>query len=147
MQTLHDYAKKLGVSIEYTNLSGRIGGYRHDLRRVRIQQGMLYRKERSVLAHELAHATYGDVPDPLGKCSQRAEDRADEWAAHFLIDHRDYRLAEEKYGANAEWIAQELFVLTKLAIAYERTLHRLGDFIYVNPKMGAGQWQNRYEVA
>lgn len=140
MRELYDYATKLGVSIEYTNLKGRIGGYRHDRRHIRIQTGMLYRKERSVLAHELAHATFGDEPDMFGQMSKRAEDRADEWAAHFLIDRDEYRLAEEKFGTNVEWIAQELYVLKKIVIAYERTLQRIGDEIYMCPKMGTGQW-------
>lgn len=143
MQALYDYATKLGVSIEYTNLKGRIGGYRHDRRHIRIQTGMLYRKERCVLAHELGHATYGDEPDIFGRMPERVEDRADEWAAHFLIDPAEYRFAEEKYGTNTEWIAQELCVLRKLVVAYERTLLRIGDEVFVNARMGAGQWSQK----
>lgn len=147
MQTLYDYAMELGVSIEYTDLDGRIGGYRHDLRHIRLQTGMLYRKERSVLAHELAHAVYGDEPDMFGHLPQRVEDRADEWAAHFLIDPAEYRIAEEKYGVHLDWIAQELCVLERLVVAYERTLHRIGNAVYVNPKLGHGNWAAKYEVA
>lgn len=140
MQALYDYAMELGVTIEYAQLDGRIGGYRHDLRHIRIQQGMLYRKERSVLAHELGHATYCDEPTIFSNYTVKQERRADEWAAHFLIDSTEYRMAEEKYGSNVKWIAQELCVLDKLVVAYERTMQRIGDDIYVNAKMGAGQW-------
>src|SRR5690606_22862417 len=129
MQALYDYATELGVSIEYTNLHDRHGGYRHDLRHIRLQSGMPHRNERSVLAHELGHATYGDEPTIFSDYTHRQEHRADEWAAHFLIDRSDYQLAEEKYGTQTEWIAQELSVLPKLVIAYERTLNRIGDMI------------------
>jgi len=104
---------------------------------------MLYRKERSVLAHELAHATYGDKPDIFGNTSRRQEARADEWAAHFLIDHHEYRIAEERYGARTDWISQELCVLDRLVIAYERTLQRIGNTVY----MRRGHTLDRYEVA
>lgn len=145
VQTLYDYAKTLGVSIEYTNLTDRIGGYRHDLRHIRLQTGMLYRKERTVLAHELGHATYGDTPTMFSTYAARQERRANEWAAHFLINIDDYQLAEEKYGPNTEWIAQELGVLNHLVAAYERTLHRIGTTVYVSPKLGRAR--ARYEVA
>lgn len=149
MEALFDYAMERGVQIEYADLRhlGRAGDCHAPTHRIRLQRGMLYRKERSVLAHELAHDFYGDVPDMFGNLTQRQEDRANEWAAHFLIDPQEYRLAEERFGSNVEWIAQELCVLEKLVIAYERTLHRVGDVIYVNPRIGVGQWQNRYEVA
>lgn len=147
MQRLYDYATQLGVTIEYTKLDGRVGGYRHDIRHIRMQQGMLPVKERSVLAHELGHATYGDEPTIFRHMNSKQERRADEWAAHFLIDAEEYRLAEERFGSHTRWIAQELGVLEKLVHAYERTLHRVGDSVYVSPRMGAKQWGRKMEVA
>lgn len=149
MQALFDYAKARGVRIEYADLRHlkRAGDCHAATHHIRLQPGMLYRKERSVLAHELAHEYYGDAPDIFGNLTQRQEDRADEWAAHFLIDQHEFKLAEERFGTNAEWIAHELQTLKRLVTAYERTLHRVGDMIYVNPKMGFGQWQKRYEVS
>lgn len=142
MQELYDYATARGVQIEYCDLRhlNRSGDCHPPTKHIRIQTGLLYRKERCVLAHELAHEYYGDEPDMFGALPKRAEDRADEWAAHFLIAPEDYRFAEEKYGANTEWIAQELEVLERLVIAYERTLHRVGEDIYISPRMGAGQY-------
>lgn len=138
MEALFDYAASRGVQVEYCDLRhlGRAGDYHAPTKHIRIQQGMLYRKERSVLAHELAHAHYSDEPDLFGNLGPRMEARADEWAAHFLIHPDEYRLAEERYGTRTDWIAQELCVLEKLVIAYERTLHRIGDTIYVHPKLG-----------
>ncbi|MBK0420394.1 ImmA/IrrE family metallo-endopeptidase [Leucobacter sp. CSA1] len=148
MQALYDYAASRGVRIEYCDLRhlNRAGDCHPTTKTIRIQRGLLYRKERSVLAHELAHEYYGDEPDMFGKLSNRAEDRANEWAAHFLINPDEYRVAEEKYGTNTQWIAQELCVLQKLVVAYERTLCRIGDHVYINPRHGIGQWDARIKV-
>lgn len=147
MQDLYDFAMARGVQIEYRNLAhlGRAGDYHAQTQQIRLQPNMLYRKERSVLAHELAHHVYADEPDIFGKLPKRAEDRADEWAAHFLIDLEDYIHAEERFGTHTEWIADELCVLDRLVKAYERTLTRIGDSIYVNPKLGYAA--ARFEVA
>lgn len=106
---------------------------------------MLYRLERSVLAHELAHMIRGDRRTMFGYYDDRDERRADEWAAHFLIDMDDYSLAESRCGTNIEAIAQELEVMDYIVDAYERTLHRIGDYIYVNAKLGHAA--AKYEVA
>lgn len=145
MQQLHDYAMMLGVSVEYADLThlGISGDYHHESRAIRLQDGMVYRKHRTAFGHELGHATRGDVPSMFPHIEARQERHADEWAAHFLFDEAEYRIAEEKYGARTDWIAQELCVLERLVIAYERTLHRIGDEIYVSPKMGAGQWARK----
>ncbi|CAG7622345.1 ImmA/IrrE family metallo-endopeptidase [Leucobacter soli] len=149
MQKLYDYATARGVQIEYCDLRdlGRAGDYHRPTRTIRLQPGMLYRKERSVLAHELAHDYHGDEPDMFGALPRRSENRADEWAAHFLIDPEEYRIAEEKFGTHTEWIAQDLGVLERLVIAYERTLHRIGDHVYIGAKLGAGNWSAKFEVA
>lgn len=142
MRALYDYATARGVQVEYrTDLDPRHPGlYCHGTSTIELLDGMNRVKMRSVLAHELGHAHYGHEPSMFPHVEARQERQADEWAAHFLINEREYRLAEERYGANTEWIAQELEVLERLVIAYERTLHRVGDSVYVSPKMGAGQW-------
>ncbi len=145
MQHLFDLATELGVQVEYTDLThlGRDGDYNRHTRTIRLQEGMLYRHHRSVLAHEIAHAIADDETTMFAHINERQERRADEWAAHYLIDRDEYQMAERKYGANIEWIAQELCVTDELVEAYERTLHRVGDSVYVNPKMGAGQWAQK----
>lgn len=148
MQDLYEYAASRGVWIEYTDLRhlNRVGDCHPPTKHIRIQTGLLRRLERSTLAHELAHEYYGDVPDMFGRLPKRAEDRADEWAAHFLIDSYEYRIAEEKFADRTEWIAQELEVTNRLVVAYERTLTRIGETVYVHSKMGAGQWARRYSA-
>lgn len=138
MQRLYDLAESLGVCIEYADLTrlNRDGDCNIDTRTIRLQEGMLYRLERSVLAHELAHMIRGDRRSMFGFYDQRDETRADEWAAHFLISITEYEAAEEKCGANIEAIANELEVMGYIVEAYERTLSRIGDQVYVNSKLG-----------
>lgn len=149
MDRLYAYAMELDVRITYTNLTHlkRNGDYCRRHHSIRLQHGMVYRKERSVLAHELAHATYGDEPTMFDHVNTKQERQADEWAAHFLINRQDYELAEDQHGLHVPSMAQELCVLEKLVHAYERSLQRIGDSVYVNPRMGAGQHHQKYEVA
>lgn len=138
MQHLYHLAESLGARIEYADLTylDRDGDCNIDTRTIRLQPGMLYRLERSVLAHELAHMIRGDRRSIFGHCNERDERKADEMAAHFLIDINEYESAESRCGTNIEAIAQELEVMDYLVEAYERTLNRIGDMIYVNAKLG-----------
>ena len=149
MQHLYDLAETLGVQIEYTDLThlGRAGDYCHTTRIIRVQHGLLWRKHRSVLAHELAHAMFGDEPTIFEHINDQQERRADEHAAHMLITPDQYRDAEAAHDGSRAAMAQELGVLEHLVNAYEKTLTRLGDTVYVRPRMGEGQWDQRIEVA
>ncbi|MDI6023623.1 ImmA/IrrE family metallo-endopeptidase [Leucobacter sp. UT-8R-CII-1-4] len=142
MQHLYDLAESLDVRIEYADLThlDRDGDCSIDSRTIRLQPGMLYRLERSVLAHELAHMIRGDRRTILGHYDDKDERRADEWAAHFLIDINSYSAAESRFGTNTEAIAQELEVMDWIVEAYERTMQRIGNDVYFNAKMGVGQW-------
>lgn len=147
MDRLYHLAESLGVRIEYADLTwlGRDGDCNTRTRVIRLQPGMLYRLERSVLAHELAHMIRGDRRSIFGHYDAKDEARADEWAAHFLIDMSDYEAAEAKCGNKVDAIAEELDVMDDLVEAYERTLARIGDFLYVGAKLG--HYEARYEVA
>lgn len=149
MQHLYNLAESLGVRLEYTDLThlDRDGDCCIDTRTIRLQTGMLYRLERSVLAHELAHMIRGDRRTMFGFYDARDENRADEWAAHLLIDMEEYSIAEARCGNNIEAIAQELEVMDYLVEAYERTLSRIGDILYVGARLGDGQWQMKVRVA
>lgn len=149
MQDLYDYAKALGVRVEYADLShlDRTGDYCRRTRVIRLQEGMMPRKTRHVLAHELAHAVFDDEASMFIDLHRWQEDRADEWAAHLLIDVADFKEAEEKHSGHIPSIASELYVLEKTVRAFMRTLTRIGDTVYVNSKQGAGQWDMKVEVA
>ncbi|MEV8338480.1 ImmA/IrrE family metallo-endopeptidase [Leucobacter sp. NPDC077196] len=139
----------LGVRVEFTDLRHlrRNGDYCHELRLIRLQDGLLPRKLRHVYAHELGHATHRDEPSMFSAENARQERRADEWAAHFLIDADEYREAEERHAGKIDAMAVDLYVLERTIIAYQRTLQRIGDTVYVHPRYGFGQWSDRYEVA
>lgn len=149
MQDLYRLAASLGINIEYADLRhlDRDGDSNIDTRTIRLQHGMLQRLERCVLAHEIAHIIRGDRRTMFGYYDDKDERRADEWAAHHLIDMTEYRIAEAKFGNNIEAIAQELNVMDWIVEAFERTLTRLGGEVYVSSKMGAGQWLDKIEVA
>ena len=149
MQFLYDIANAIGVTIEYADLThlDRDGDYNHSTRTIRLQIGMTWRLERSVLAHELAHAVFEDVPSMFGPSNAKMERRADEWAALRLITPEAYRDAEQIHHGHVGAMAQELGVIEDLVLAYQRLLERLGDMTYVQPRMGAGQWLERLEVA
>lgn len=148
MQDPYLLAMALDVRIEYTDLThlGRDGDSDPRTRTIRLQTGMLGRLERSVLAHELIHIIYGDTKTMFGYYDDRAERRADEQAAHLLIDIEEYRIAEEKCGNHVEGIALELNVMDWIVEAFERTLCRIGDHVYVNPRHGVGNWDARIEA-
>lgn len=136
-------AESLGVTVEYANLTHRDGEYRHDLRRIRLRSGMTARQERSALAHEVAHAVFEDCPSKFGPVNAKQERRADEWAALQLISLTDYRDAEENWDGHTAAMAYELGVTQKILHAYHRVLERVGEIVYVAPRMGEGQWVER----
>lgn len=149
MDRLFDYAHCIGVTVEFSNdLDPRHPGeFCNHTRHMRLLDGMTRVKTEGTFGHELGHATLEHVSSMFLWLNAKQERAADEWASRFLIDPCEYRIAEEKFGAHTEWIAQELGVLHRLVLAYERTLHRIGDVVYVNPRMGIGNWDARFEAA
>lgn len=148
-QQLFDMADMLGISIEYTDLSHleRDGEYDRDTNTIRLQEGMSYRLLRSVLAHELCHAVFGDVESQFGPVNAKQERRADEWAALRLIKRDAYREAEHAHDGNVILMAQALDVIEDIVQAYQRILLRVGDTVYERPRMGAGQWSRKSRVS
>lgn len=149
MRRLYEYAMTLGLTVEFTDLThlNCNGDYIKERGLIRIQDGMMPRKTRHTFAHELGHATHGDVPSLLPHINRRQEDRADEWAAHFLIESAEFSASEERFNGHVESMAADLYVLKRTINAYKRTLNRYGDTIYANARMGAGQWDRKFEVA
>lgn len=149
MKYLLDVVHILGVKIEYTDLGhlDRDGDYDHATRTIRLQKGMTTRLKRSVLAHEVAHAVYGDVPTMFGPMNMKQERRADEWAALQLIGLDDYKRAERIHQGHAPSIALELGVITRTVDTYQSMLERIGSTVYLRPRMGVGQWIHREQVA
>ncbi|MGM7677648.1 ImmA/IrrE family metallo-endopeptidase [Microbacterium sp. A94] len=145
---LLDFAEALGVRIDYRRLrEDRDGQYIHTRKVIHLRPGMHARHHRSVLAHELGHAVFGDIPTKFGPVNAKQERRAEEWAALRLIDHTDYQHLEAAYDGRPAGIALELGVMTSIVTAYQARLQRIGDVTYIGARMGAGQWAHRVEVA
>lgn len=145
---LFHMAAVLGVRVIHTDLThlGRDGDYNARTNTIRLQEGMSRRLLRSVFAHELCHAVFGDVPSKFGPVNAKQERRADEWAALRLIEHDHYREVEHLRDGNLALMAQDLEVIDDIVKAYQRVLQRIGDAVYVEPRMGAGQYRHRVEA-
>ncbi|WP_136057300.1 ImmA/IrrE family metallo-endopeptidase, partial [Microbacterium sp. K24] len=80
---LFEIAEALNVTVEFADLSDmdRDGDYDAATHTIRLQCGMSLRLLRSVFAHELCHAVFGDVRSKFGPVNAKQERRADEWAA------------------------------------------------------------------
>lgn len=143
---LMDIADALGVRVKHVALNRRDGEYLHGKKLIRLQEGMTIRHERSILAHEIAHAVFADVPSKFGPVNAKQERRADEWAALRLITPDEYRVAEERWDGHVGAMAYDLGVIARLVKAYQRVLLRVGETVYVTPRMGIGQWSEKVEA-
>lgn len=148
LKQIYDMIDALDVRVEFGELpADRDGEYLHDALLIRIQHDLLTRSYRSTIAHECAHAVFADVPSKFGPVNAKQERRADEWAALRLIDISDYRHEEDRHDGHIEGMAIALNVTVEIVEAFRRVLLRVGQDVYVAPKMGAGQWMHRVEVA
>ena len=146
MQELLQLADELGVTV-IERRGGKPGGYHAGTTTIRLHPGTSRRVARSVLAHEIAHHVFGDTPSPYGPVRAKQERRANEWAALRLITPDAYAAAEANQHGHVPSMGYELGVTLELVEAYKRLLARIGDATYVAPRMGAGQFQHRAEVA
>lgn len=141
-----DLADELGLTVieqhgEHTS------GYKPSENHVRLTPGMRGRVLRSVLAHEIAHHALGHLPVPPGAERDRQEAAANRWAALRLITPEAYAAAERARDGYAPAIAVDLQVADELVDVYQQHLARIGDTVYVAPKMGLGQYQHRQLAA
>lgn len=110
---LHRLAESMGVTLRRHN-GGKKGWYDHATRTISTRRGMSIQQYRSVLAHELGHAHYGDTPTGNGHFDQRQERRADEYAARLLISPIEFEAAATWHHGHLPAIADELEVTKHL---------------------------------
>lgn len=123
MEELLRLAATMGLQVEERN-AARLGGYVHATGLIRLNWGMSERVTRSVLAHELGHAFYGDAPSEHAPLTQRHERRANEWAAARLITAADYAAAEEMRDGHIGSMAFDLNVTVEIVCGFQRLLAR-----------------------
>lgn len=146
MQELLQLADELGLNV-IERRGGKPGGYHAGTNTIRLHPGMSRRVARSVLAHEIAHHIFGDEPTQYGPVREKQERRANEWAALRLITPQAYAEVEAHRHGHLPSMAYDLGVTLELIEAFKRLLARVGDATYVAPRMGAGQFLHRTEVA
>ncbi|GGH33926.1 ImmA/IrrE family metallo-endopeptidase [Microbacterium album] len=146
MQQLLALADELGLTV-IEHRGRKVGGYHDGSRTVRLNPHMPRRLARSVLAHELGHAVHGHTPTIFGPQHARQERAAFEWAARLLIDRDAFAEVERLRDGHSPSMAYDLDVTVEIVDAYKGMLLRLGDVVYERPKMGAGQWDHRENVA
>ena len=106
---LHAYAETIGVQLVRHDQGGK-AWYHHPTRTISTRRGLSIQADKSSLAHELAHATYGDEPTGHGHYDLRQEQRADKWAANVLIDPQAFEDAYIWHRGHLPAIADELEV-------------------------------------
>lgn len=142
MQALMRLAHDLGLTV-VERRGPHQSGYAPDDHTIRLTPGLPRRIGRSVLAHELAHHVLGHRPTHHGPIRLRQERHANEWAAHHLIHHDHYREVELLRDGHEGAMAHDLDVAPELLAVYRRMLARIGDTVYVEPRMGAEQFRHR----
>ena len=120
---LHRIAEAHGVRL-VRHTGGPPGWYDHARRTISTRRGQSIQQYRSVLAHELAHAVYGDVPVDNGFFNLRQEARADRWAAKLLISPVEFALAAQWHGDCLPAVADELEVTQHLLEVWVETRQR-----------------------
>jgi len=127
MQHLLFAAAQLGVRVHVAHLDDPevLGCYDHARAAIFLSMDLTPFEMRSVLAHELGHAYFGD------SCSTGAnERRAERYAATLLITPDAYAMAEA-IDPHPEAIAEELQVTADIVRTYqEQCLQRLGRTTY-----------------
>lgn len=137
-----DILDELGVTVEYTNLDwcDDYGRYIHAKKLVQLHDNMTPRLHTFTLAHETAHAVFGDEPSMFGPTNAKMERRADEWAVLRLINLDQYREAEALHEGHTPSIAHSLGVVTDAVEVFQSLLLRTDSSVYVQPKIGHGQY-------
>ena len=120
---LFDMAHALGLKVTYHHGRGK-GYYLHHRRLISLRNDLTDRQLRSTLAHELGHATRGDVPTGTA-FDARAERAADQFAANLLITEEDYINLEMLHDGALDPIAHELGVTVHLIEVWRKMHERI----------------------
>ncbi len=121
-------------------------GYAPDANHIDLTPGMRGRILRGVMCHEIAHHVLGHRPTDFGLIRKRQESAANIWAAQTLITPEAYAEAEQHYNGHVTSIAISLNVPDELVVVFRSLLLRTDGAVYVDPRMGAGQFAHRIEV-
>lgn len=139
-------AADLGLAVVERRVEHR-SGYWPDEQVIYLTPGMPPRTLRCVLAHEIAHHILGHRPAAHGPVRRRQEAAANEWAAKRLIDPDRYAEVEQLRDGHVASMAHDLNVVPEILQVFRSRLLRVGDTVYVAPRLGVGGYAARVEVA
>lgn len=118
--SLIDHAHGEGVRVWWRRIAGRDAAWSARHYGIWVDPALTTREARSLLAHELGHAYYGDVgPQP-----EEAERRAWRYAANLLIDGAAYAEAERLHGPHLGGLAEALDVTPEVVRAFQDMIER-----------------------
>lgn len=117
IHALHDMAHRLGVELTHHD-HGLSGFYIDSSRTISTRRGMAVWDYKSVLGHELGHATYKDRRNGHLYFDHMQELRADRFAANLLISDVDLRYLAPWHGNDLHGLAIDLEVTPKLLEIY-----------------------------
>lgn len=153
--TLYDaweHADSMEIPVVRRKLTMNYGGWFPAQRLIILDIDLPQEFEMPILAHECDHAEHNDPPGH----HHRFEARANLHSAQRLIDPREFD-AQTAMTQDYDRICLELGVTREQFVAYNEyrkrqreealRFERLGDVVYLDPKMGEGQWAMRIGVA
>lgn len=118
LESLVDQAHQHGIRVWWSHLPDRDAAWSAPHRSIWLRPDLTSRESRSLLAHELGHAYYGDEgPQPV-----TAERRAWRYAAQLLVDGHDYSDAENCHGAHLGALSEALDVSTEVVQGFQDLL-------------------------
>lgn len=139
-------AADLGLAVVERRVAHR-SGYWAEEEVIYLTPDMPPRTLRCVLAHEIAHHVLAHRPAAHGPVRARQERAANEWAAKRLIDPERYAEVERQREGHLASMAHDLNVVPEFVQVFQGLLLRVGDTVYVSPRMGVGGYEARMDVA
>lgn len=117
---LIDLAHQHGIRVWWRSRNGGRAHWSADYRSVWLAPDLTDCEARSLLAHELGHAHYGD----RGPQRPDRETRAWRYAAWLLVADDEYAAAEALHDQDVAAIADDLHVTVEVIHAHQTTLRR-----------------------
>lgn len=123
------HAAELGIRIiETPTPAGTLALWDETTRTILTTPGLLHRQRRSIIAHELAHATQGDTHSPLDTIAAlKRERKADQIAAGWLLNPTQTTKALALYPDNLSAAAAELEVTDRILEAWLKAQKKSGN--------------------